>query len=308
MSGEITAGYSALSIADVQCPVCSSQRAKLYLDGDDALAPESVGSSRKKLSHGRVLRCLDCGLGFRSFRPSPEQLARLYAEADDAVYEAESANRWKTAQRHRRIVERYAGPLGSLLDVGCASGAFPRVMADAGWRVFGVEPSASQYERAKQVLDGKGDLQNCVLEDARLPGGMDVLTMFDVLEHVTYPVEFLRLCASHLRGGGTLILNVPRIDSFFARFLRSRWPLLLAEHLNYFTKESLRVSGEKCGLRLLATGSRPVSFSVGYISFRLSQSKIPMAQLAHDTGRRMGVNGLSVPVYMGEVLAVYRKD
>ncbi|HEX4230714.1 MAG TPA: class I SAM-dependent methyltransferase [Bryobacteraceae bacterium] len=287
--------------------MCLSRSATLYLDGDDELAPESVGSSRKKLSHGRVLRCLDCGLGFRSFRPSPEQLGRLYADADDAVYEAESANRWKTAQTHRRIVERYTSAPGCLLDVGCASGGFLRAMADAGWHVFGVEPSASQYERAKRMLEGKGEIQNCVLEEARFPPGIDVLTLFDVLEHVTYPVAFLERCASHLGAGGTLILNVPQIDSFFAKFLRRRWPLLLAEHLNYFTRESLRICGEKCGLRLMATGSRPVSFSVGYISFRLAQSKIPMAELAHGLGSRIGINRRSVPVYMGEILAVYRK-
>jgi 2-polyprenyl-3-methyl-5-hydroxy-6-metoxy-1,4-benzoquinol methylase len=309
MNREIAAEHSvSMPASKAVCPVCLSHDARLYLDGDDELAPESVGSSRKKLSHGRVLRCAGCGLGFRSFRPSAEQLARLYAEADDAVYEAESANRWKTAQRHLRIIGRYTSAPGCLLDVGCASGGFLRAMADAGWRVYGVEPSASQYERAKRMLGGKGEVQNCVLEEARLPRGIGVLTLFDVLEHVTHPVAFLDLCASHLGAGGMLILNVPRIDSFFAKLLRRRWPLLLAEHLNYFTKESLRICGEKCGLRLVATGSRPVSFSVGYICFRLAQSKIPMAAFAHGFGSRIGINKLSVPVYMGEILAVYRKE
>jgi hypothetical protein len=110
------------------CSVCSSQETALYLDGDEEeISPASVGSSRVLVSHGRLLRCNSCGLVYRLFRPQAEQLSRLYRIADDSTYEAEMPNRWKTAARHRQIVHRYMPMKGSLLDVGCASGAFLRV-------------------------------------------------------------------------------------------------------------------------------------------------------------------------------------
>ena len=175
-----------------QCPVCRSADTRLFLDGDDSLSDHSVGSSRVKLSPGRILRCNACGLAFRSLRPLPEELSKLYRNADDTVYEAELPNRFRTAQRHRRIVERYHRDPGRLIDVGSASGAFLRIMADAGWCVIGVEPSASQCERAKRILAGRGEIRQDVLETADLPSDVDLVTLWDVLEHVTEPASFSR--------------------------------------------------------------------------------------------------------------------
>jgi SAM-dependent methyltransferase len=290
-----------------QCPVCDSFHSILYLDGEDWIAPESVGSSRSKLSHGRILKCQNCGLCFRSFRPTPAQLADLYRAADDQVYEAETANRVKTAERHRKRISRYCRPPGSVLDIGSASGAFLRLMMDAGWNAYGVEPSSSQCARARRVLGSDAVLQECVLEAAVLPGDFDVVTLWDVLEHVTEPVAFLTRCSGLLRPGGYLFLNTPRIDSSIAQALGNRWPLLLAEHLNYFTVESLRICAERSNLSLLATGQRPVSFSLSYILHRLSQHNFPLAGAASRLVTMFHAQSLAIPIWMGEVFAVCRK-
>lgn len=290
-----------------KCPVCGSLRSTLYLDGDDELSPESVGSSRTKLSHGRILKCSDCGLAFRAHRPSPEELALLYRSASDEVYEAELPNRRRTAARHKQLVERYRPEAGRILDVGCASGLFLKAMADAGWQVFGVEPSSSQFERARKLLGEDAQLRQCTLQEAELPK-VDVITLWDVLEHVDDPVGFTQQCASHLDPGGLLIVNVPRIDSPMAHLLGERWPLLLAEHLNYFTKQSLAMCGDKAGLNLAHVGSRPVSFSLGYIAYRLHQHGIPGAAFAERALTNAGLNRTAIPVRMGEMLAVMRRN
>ena len=202
------------------CPVCNAVEPELYLDGDDSeIDPKSVGSSRTLLSHGRLLRCTWCGVAYRSFRPTPGQLSNLYRAADDAAYEAEMPNRLRTARRHQRIIEKHVPGRGSVLDVGCASGAFLRMMRESGWRVTGVEPSLAQSRRAVETLGTSADIQQCVLQEASLQGGFDLVTMWDVLEHVTSPKEFLGLAAAQLRSGGHLVLNVPRIDSMAARLL-----------------------------------------------------------------------------------------
>ncbi len=131
--------------------------------------------------------------------------------------------------------------------------------------------------------------------------------MWDVLEHVTDPVPFLTLSASYLKAGGHLMLNVPRIDHPVAKLFGAKWPVLLAEHLCYFTEASLRKAGQLAGMELIATGQRPVSFSMDYLFFRTSQHGIPGAAGVRGLLKAAGASNLSIPLWLGEIFAVYRK-
>jgi SAM-dependent methyltransferase len=246
-------------------------------------------------------------LAYRSLRPTPDQLASLYRAADDKLYEAEIPNRLRTAKRHTAIAHRYFAEPGKLIDVGCASGAFLKVMADEGWQAWGVEPSDSQYARATKLLNGKAHIQKCMLQEADLPNDVDLVTMWDVLEHIPDPVPFLALSGSLLKSGGHLMLNVPRVDHPVAKLLGGRWPVLLAEHLCYFTERSLRKAGELSGLELIATGQRPVSFSVDYVLFRAAQHGIPGTSIMRNLFKAFGASKLSSPLWLGEIFAIYRK-
>src|SRR5438105_414530 len=211
------------------CPICGSERQALYLDdGAEIVTADEFGSSRKTVSHGRILRCCSCGFGFRQVRPNERELARLYRQMDSTVYEAESAGRLKTATRHMKMVERYARP-GRLLDVGCASGLFLSLAHRTGWQVTGVEPSEVLFRKAEAALKDIGEVYCQTLEAANLPAGsFDALTLWDVLEHVPDPLGFLQTCRDLLRPGGLLFLNIPNLDSLESKLLVSRWPLLLA--------------------------------------------------------------------------------
>jgi SAM-dependent methyltransferase len=291
------------------CPVCRSTDVRLYLDDDDdALDPSIFGSSRSKISHGRILRCIACGFGFRQLRSSPEQMAELYRKMDVGVYESETAGRKATAARHFAILKRFTpnGP-GRVLDAGCASGHFLHEAQQAGWSISGVEPSEPLYAKALKTLGGSSDLRCSVLEQADFtPASFDAVTLWDVLEHVPEPVAFMRLCGTLLKPGGKLLVNVPDLDSLEARLLGKKWPLLLAEHLNYFNRGSLKICGEMAGLAWVHFGRRPVSFSLDYILFRLSQHRIPGTALARKlSGPFFGK--LSMPIYLGETLGVWSR-
>jgi SAM-dependent methyltransferase len=223
------------------------------------------------------------------------------------IYESELQNRVKTARRHRRIIKRFHHGPGQMIDVGSASGAFLRVMSDDGWTVVGVEPSPSQCRRALQTLDGRGEVHQTMLDEAELPTGVDLVTLWDVLEHVADPNAFLSRCTALLCEGGLLALNVPNITSVIARMLGKKWPLLLAEHLNYFSPTSLRICANEAGLDVIAIGTRPVSFSLDYVSYRLLQHGIPGVGWLRRLLRTVGLGSAAVPVWMGEMYAVCRR-
>lgn len=290
------------------CPLCSRQDVETYSDDRGRqLAASNLGSSRQDVSHGKILRCRTCGFGFRQLRPTDEELSRLYRQLDPEVYERETRGRLRTAQRHLKIVQRYVAG-GRLVDVGCASGSFLRCAADAGWSVVGVEPAQTLCAKAKQLLSGRGDILCTSLQQAGLaPSSFDALTLWDVLEHVPDPLEFMKYCASLLKPGGYLFANVPDLDSRQARFLGERWPLLLAEHLNYFNRRSLKFCGERAQLQWVDFGRRPASFSLEYVFYRLAQHHVLGATLSHRMVSGNFLGGISVPVFLGESYGVWSR-
>ncbi len=290
------------------CPLCSSEDLETYSnDEDKKLATANLGSSRQDVSHGKILRCRACRLGFRAMRPSEQDLHTLYRELDPRVYEKESAGRIKTAKRHLQIVQRYVCS-GRLLDVGCASGAFLRCAADTGWNVVGVEPAEELCAKAKHLVGERGDVLCTSLQQAGLPAAsFDALTLWDVLEHVPDPLAFLKHGTSLLKPGGYLFANVPDLGSLQARWLGEHWPLLLAEHLNYFDRRSLKICGELAQLRWVAFGRRPASFSLEYVFYRLAQHRVPSASLAHTIVSRSFLGRTCIPVFLGESYGVWTR-
>ncbi len=227
---------------------------------------------------------------------------------DLSRYEAESKRRARTAAAHLRTVSRYVAPPGDILDIGCASGLFLKAAADFGWRVTGIEPSEGLSGKARTLLGENAAVHAGTLENCRLaPESFDAVSLFDVLEHVPDPLSFLARCAALLKPGGWLFLNVPDLDSWESRILGPRWPLLLPEHLNYFTRDSLRRCGTRAGLTLERFGRRPAWFSVEYVSYRLAQHGIPGARWTHRLAHSSALGNLGIPVFLGETFAVWRK-
>lgn len=290
----------------MNCPACGGGRTKLWLKGREHAL--SFGSSRTDVSVGDVLRCIECGFGFSAFRPTEDQLAGLYRKMDVAVYEAEAPGRLATARRHIRILERYATPPARLLEIGCASGRFLSLACDAGWRCTGVEPSAELCARAQRLLAGQARVIGSTLQSAGLEtGAFDVVAMFDVLEHVPDPADFLRRVVSLMKPEGVLLMNLPDLDSPEARLLGRRWPLLLPEHLNYFNRGSLERLASGMGLCRLGHGRRPASFSARYILYRLAQHGLPGARVFQRLCEPL-IGAWVLPVYMGELWSVWRYD
>lgn len=296
-----------------QCLVCSGQDVAVYLsDSDEGLDASKMGSSRTRLSPGFILRCRSCGFAFRQSRFSEQQLADLYREMDPRGYQAELRGRVRTASRHLRIVTRNLrrdGVPGELLDIGCASGVFLAKALDAGWQVSGIEPSESLFREAAERIGSRGIVLPVILEKADFGGRLfDVITLWDVLEHVVDPMNFLARCRQILKPDGFLFLNVPDLDSLEARLLGRRWPLLLPEHLNYFNRSSLRLCARKCGFQVVRFGRRRSHFSVQYVLYRLAQHHIPLTKKLLSGVAQSVIGRAVVPVSLGETYAILRSS
>ncbi len=292
-----------------RCPVCGGEARG---PAETGLAPvrrarhfdaSRVGSARRDVETPELQICRACGLAWQRDMPGTEALEAAYESMRDDAYVDEAYHRIRTLERGIRLLHRYAGrEPAALLDVGCSAGLFLEVALRHGWDAWGVEPSRWLSDRARQRVGER--VLTATLERAPLEGRrFDAVTMWDVLEHVRDPQSFIGAARRLLRPSGLLIVNVPARDTLIAAGLGQRWPLLLPEHLFYFSRDALRHLLEHCGFRLLGFHGHVVFFSLGYVLRRLDQHAWPgVGALA----RVLGGSRLCVPLLMGEVTVVAR--
>ncbi|MCP4514478.1 MAG: class I SAM-dependent methyltransferase, partial [Delftia sp.] len=217
-----------------------------------------------------IVECLECGLVYANPRYNNGEILSKYEAVQDPLYVEEREGRVLTFERHLRPLEKIAPPGNGrrLLDVGCHVGVFVEIAARHGWDAWGVEPShwaANQAQQAGlQVIEGT--LSTAGLEDA----SFDVITMWDVIEHVEQPS--LEVCEAFrlLKPGGVLAVHTMDLDSAFARLMGRRWPWLMEMHIYYFTRRTLAALLEKAGLHVIAVHSQGRYLRLGYLSTRVA--------------------------------------
>lgn len=227
------------------CALCGSTQARTLFAARDRLLGRPGTFP--------VVRCAACGLVYLCPRPVGSALAAYYPDAYyplDATPPAQV--RAVAAGLFRRVqawVQEQGRPKVRLLDVGCGTGVFLDLAQQAGWHAQGIEPggAACAYARARFGLD-----VHCgTLEDAPLlPESFDVVTMWQVLEHLPHPLEGLRRVYQALAPGGLLLIGVPNFASLEARLFGRRWYSLDApRHLYHFTPATLRAVVSAAGLQ-----------------------------------------------------------
>lgn len=201
------------------CPWCHEASATSLFARRDRLGSEVF----------RYLRCDRCGLIRVDPRPSPEELLQHYPEEYEAFQERREKWLFRLGRKRlwtrrvRVVLRQRRGAPGRALDVGCATGEFLQALQQRGWSVAGVEPNPAAAAHARERL-GDAVVQVASLEEASLPAGsFDLITLWDVLEHVADPAAALKRLAGALRPGGILALGVPNLPAWDARLFGSAW-------------------------------------------------------------------------------------
>lgn len=229
------------------CPVCGQPGARIWLQAPDRF--------HGRLDKYTLLRCAACSLVWLSHPPEPKEMHLHYTDAYDRLISAageDSPVRWR--DRNAALVPHKQS--GALLDLGCSSGSFLQSLRGNGWDLFGVEMSAESAKRAEAKTGAKvivGD----ILEAQFAPESFDVITCFDVLEHLYQPRRVMAKVAEWLKPGGIFYVLVPNVDSAEGRVFGSYWHgLELPRHLFHYSPTSLKFLAESAGLKEVSLETR----------------------------------------------------
>jgi 2-polyprenyl-3-methyl-5-hydroxy-6-metoxy-1,4-benzoquinol methylase len=221
------------------------------------------GNAASEVLYGQgetaIVRCTRCGLAYASPRLREQFMLDIYRESsyfhDKSQVTDDFLNRRRTLHdvMFEVILNRIGAPppQGRLLDLGCGAGTFLQHAQRAGWQVEGweVSPYAAQFAREHlglSVRTGPMDLDQVAAES------FEVVTMFDVIEHVYDPKQTLRNVYRVLKPRGRIVLTTPNFAGVtFRLFGRRHYGLDTSErglgHVTFFTRVTLEAFLESAG-------------------------------------------------------------
>jgi len=225
----------------VPCPFCGqfSEDSRMFKIPDRLWFPDC---------YFNLVRCDRCAFVYLNPRPDNNEIGRHYPSFDhsSAIYPKvmPSAFLW----RIRQIESRRKG--GRLLDVGCGNGFFLAFALELDWDGYGLDNSPDAIQAARQKL-GDRVTAKTLLEACYPSDSFDVVSLFEVLEHLPNPMDHLREIHRILKPGGWVCVSVPNFASLERLIFRKWWVGLDApRHLQQFSPQSLRSFLENSGFEL----------------------------------------------------------
>jgi len=203
-----------------------------------------------------VVRCCECGLTYAI----PDENTYLQDYYNEGYFKGEKTKYGYidynekeyiiyNFKRYWKKIEEYINS-GRVLDVGCATGLFLEG-AGRNWQCYGLDISRYASGIAQAKLGPT--IETCQLLEAPWQSEyFDLISMWDVLDHLLNPMENLFKCYQLLKKQGILILNVGDISALFAKICGKRWYIMIPPtHLYFFTKRTITAMLNKAGFEVL---------------------------------------------------------
>ena len=227
------------------CPLCGNEKYTQEL--------EKYGSP--------LLRCDHCELRFHEKIPAdprdeyhdPEHI--IYP-MDDSFEEHYRYRVERFGRERARLLERYCGDLKNkkILDVGCGNGYCLAALKETGAKCVGAELSEkwARFTMEKTGLPVYNEpLENFPEKD------FDIITIFDVIEHIEQPVPFITAARNLLKPKGHILIYTPNFDSFSIKIMGDYSNNISPNgHVNLFSYEPLEYLGNVTGLKIIHTETR----------------------------------------------------
>lgn len=247
------------------CPVCFSNNKR----------------AKYSIQTWKIVECTNCRFVYVNPRLEKKELLKLYESdyfdnqlvgyfhyTEGKELRKKNFRKWVTdastfLPRQNRI---------KALDVGCAAGYCLEVFQEQEWQPHGIELDHALAHALRQK--GFMVFDSPLLQSKHI-GKYGLITMFDVIEHLTDLHENVSILHQLLEDDGIVVLVTPNFDSWQRRLFRKKWfQLKPVEHINYFTRETLGKLVEANGFEIVTTRHSGQFCNTAFLENRLKKYRL----------------------------------
>jgi 2-polyprenyl-3-methyl-5-hydroxy-6-metoxy-1,4-benzoquinol methylase len=244
------------------CEMCGDDTGKHKILGQRMNQTQGTAPKRRSGIAVTVMKCRNCGLVYSNPMPVPLNIQDHYGTAPESYWPPEYFQLSSSYFQHeiRTVKELLTFSAGmKALDVGAGIGKCMIALKNAGFDVFGLEPSSHFYERAIADMGIDPDrLKLGMIEEVTYsPNSFDFINFGAVFEHLYHPAAALRKAMSWLKPGGIIHIEVPSSKHFVSRlfnlyyrirgtnYVTNLSPMHVPFHMYEFSLESFKELGKK---------------------------------------------------------------
>lgn len=211
-----------------------------------------------------VVKCKNCGLIYTNPQPEEEERPQFFTEENikkSITYQKKMKEfyieghiplyKWVLNRLHR-----FTKTNKKILDIGSGLGVFLKLSQEYGWEPYGVDIAEGGVKYAKEVYGLKNVFRGTLEQSEFQLNYFDVITLFDVLEHITDPLSLLGKVRLYLKENGVVFIHVPNINFTLKRahikrkIFKKDFDLLIPEtHLYHFSQSTIKKMLKKAGFK-----------------------------------------------------------
>ena len=267
----------------ITCPLCSNKNFKVIIEPRlNNLNPQELyGAASGIKGSQRLVKCTQCSLIYENPRFDEKYILSGYQMSNESDHDSQYSNRVKSFLDTLIKNENCLPKRGAkILDVGTAGGAFLEAAEKFGYNASGLEPNNYLVQKGK--LKGlrifKGTIKENNLGDLKF----DLITYWDVIEHLTNPMREIKNAKEYLKENGLILINYPDIGTIQAKLAGEKYWWILSVHLVHFTKKTIKLLLEKNNMELVSIKRYWQTLDFGYLILTAAKLKFPFANLIYN--------------------------
>jgi SAM-dependent methyltransferase len=254
------------------CPICNLTNLEKIFDStlkEDELPV--IGYDYNNLDQKKTFayyKCIDCSHVYAT--PRIKNMYQFYIDKQDEQYVKNSDFRRHTYSEVVKILKKFTNK-NNILEYGSGMGDFIYVAEKSNFKCVGIEISKFSSQISKNL---NHEVYQCDLDQLKNFIGQkkfDVIVMMGVIEHLEYPDRDLKSMDQYLNKGGLIVLWTGDFNSIYSKILKKNWWYVIGQHIQLFTRKSLKKLFQNNSYELVYNGNLPYVFYYKHLDLHLKR-------------------------------------